>query len=193
MGKLTGRHPFPITLTQTLKRGSKVDRYPVISASSCTLPLIRRRSPKNGQIWPSISHNLVKGQHDPSITGWYAMLKGTPCQNQLQDICIPYCHWSLNFKWDDDIGMVNLGQQGPWRRSFMYILLHERQSWSNRGRCSQSDRHHDKGQDQGIKLGVSQTRQQCSHLLQETRFWHSESFLPPLQIPRWLQHCQQWN
>jgi hypothetical protein len=50
MGKPTDRHPFPITLTQTLKRGPKVDRDPMISASSCALPSIGRRSPQNGQI-----------------------------------------------------------------------------------------------------------------------------------------------
>jgi hypothetical protein len=50
MGKPTGRHPFPITLTQTIKRGPKVDRDLMISAFSLALPSIGLRSPKNGQI-----------------------------------------------------------------------------------------------------------------------------------------------
>ena len=44
---------------------------------------------------------------------------------------------------DIDIGVVIAGGQGPWRRSFLYILLYERQSWINRGRCSQSYQRND--------------------------------------------------
>jgi hypothetical protein len=50
MGKPMGRHPFPVTLTQTLKRGPKVDQDPMISSLSHVLPLIGRQSPQNGQI-----------------------------------------------------------------------------------------------------------------------------------------------
>jgi hypothetical protein len=49
MGKPTGRHPFPITLTQNPKRGPKVDRDPVISASLGAPSSISCRSPKIGQ------------------------------------------------------------------------------------------------------------------------------------------------
>ena len=65
MGEPMGRHHFPIILSQNPKRGLKVGRDPLIFASSSTPYLKGCQSPKNGQIWPSISQNLVKGQHIP--------------------------------------------------------------------------------------------------------------------------------
>ena len=50
MGKPMGRHPFPITLSQNPKRGSKVGRDAMTSASSDTPSSIGCQSPKNGQI-----------------------------------------------------------------------------------------------------------------------------------------------
>ena len=77
------------------------------------------------------------------------------------------CIIILNTMWH---GTVNEGREEPRRRSFVHIVLYERQSWSNRGRCSQSHQRHDRGEDQRIKLGASETRQQYSHLFQETCF-----------------------
>jgi hypothetical protein len=50
VGKPTGRHPFPITLSQNPKRDPKVGRDPLISALSGAPSSTGCRSPKNGQI-----------------------------------------------------------------------------------------------------------------------------------------------
>ena len=63
MGKPMGWHPRPITLSQKTQKGPKKGGLAsTISTTPCAPSLIGCRSPKNGQIWPSVPQNLVKGQ-----------------------------------------------------------------------------------------------------------------------------------
>ena len=55
--------PIPFHYPQKPKKDSKRGLASTISASRCAPSLTHCQSPKNGQIWPSVPQNLVKGQN----------------------------------------------------------------------------------------------------------------------------------
>jgi hypothetical protein len=120
-----GRHPFPITLTQNPKRGPKVDRDPVISASLGAPSSTSCRSPKigqNDQGYPKLGQGPTGPQHSPvtrpeslwSVQFCFESLElGSSCFDLLfccglllgefQDHCVIYWSFQALFCSDDDL------------------------------------------------------------------------------------------
>ena len=70
MVKPMGQHPIPVTYSKKPKKDPKGGLASDISPSLCALSSTGCRSPKNGQLWPSVPQNLVNGQQAPNTHLW---------------------------------------------------------------------------------------------------------------------------